>query len=313
MSFSDLMSSGRGPGVIGMVMALIVLLGFGLLFMFAFDEGFQGADQSIESVIRTQQKDLDNYQTGIEKGRKSLDLAPGRIAASKDLARLKGENAALQEKISVLTESVAAEKAAVAASEDEFEGYKDQYRAFVRGKAKGTAMEVLETTTGIVYKNVNIREVSAVGIQIRHEEGQKRIAFEDLPESMKDYYQFDPAQKDKALAHENATRDQHEAAVAVANEQADQEMAKQREKNAELAKERLVREIAGKQAQLEALKDEISSLQRDVDRADRAAAAARASGKMHINKAGSIKSKIKAKKSRYSVIQAEILQMKSRL
>jgi hypothetical protein len=39
MSFSDLMQSGRGPGVIGMLLALVVLVGFGLLFMFAFDEG----------------------------------------------------------------------------------------------------------------------------------------------------------------------------------------------------------------------------------------------------------------------------------
>ena len=45
------MSSARGPGVIGMIMALIVLLGFGVLFMFAFDEDLQGGGQTIEALV----------------------------------------------------------------------------------------------------------------------------------------------------------------------------------------------------------------------------------------------------------------------
>ena len=76
MSFSDMMSSGRGPGVIGMVMALIVLLGFGLLFMFAFDEGLQGGSQSIQSVIAQQAKHIIDDQQAITTGRESLAKIP---------------------------------------------------------------------------------------------------------------------------------------------------------------------------------------------------------------------------------------------
>jgi hypothetical protein len=34
MSFTDLMSSSRGPGLIGTLMALLVLVGFGTLYLF---------------------------------------------------------------------------------------------------------------------------------------------------------------------------------------------------------------------------------------------------------------------------------------
>lgn len=51
MGFTDMMSSGRGAGVIGSIMAVVVLGGFVLLFVLVFDEGLQGGGETIESVI----------------------------------------------------------------------------------------------------------------------------------------------------------------------------------------------------------------------------------------------------------------------
>lgn len=307
MSFSDMMSSGRGPGVIGMVMALMVLLGFGLLFMFAFDEGLQGGDQSIESVIRNQGEEIESHASGIKKGTETLLHAPERIAASKELARLTTEKTVLAEKITELTEAAASAKAALDESEKTFNDYKDDYRGFVRGKAKGTEMPVLETTTGVVYKNVNIREVSAIGIQIRHDEGQKRIPFEELSEEMKDYYQFDPAQKDQALASETATRTQHEAEVAAASVVADEEMAKQRARTAEATREKNAALLSVKQAQIMAVKREIKALKNELERDS----ANTGGGRRGISKSGQIKVKLSAANSRLQALQSEVSQLKS--
>ena len=52
--FEDIFSSSRGAGVIGALLALLVLVGFGTLFLFVFDKGMQGGDITIESVIRDQ-------------------------------------------------------------------------------------------------------------------------------------------------------------------------------------------------------------------------------------------------------------------
>ena len=82
MSFSDLMSSGRGPGVIGMVMALFVLLGFGLLFTLAFDEGFQGEGITIEAEIANQAKAINGYMSQSEAGNLQLAGTSVRLATA---------------------------------------------------------------------------------------------------------------------------------------------------------------------------------------------------------------------------------------
>ncbi|MEO7100973.1 MAG: hypothetical protein ABI162_16570 [Luteolibacter sp.] len=311
MSFSDMMSSGRGPGVIGMLMALVVLIGFGLLFMFAFDEGFQGGAQSIESVIASQAKEIEGSQNRIASGEKTLATAPALIATAKEVSRFKHESQSLKERISVLKTGIETANADIVGINKNFEEYKDQYRAFVRSKAKGETMPVLETKTGIIYKNVNIREVTPVGIQIRHDEGQKRIPFEELPDSMVDYYQFDPNQKAAALADENASRDVHEAEAAAAGVLADQAMAEQRAKDAAEKREKTLREVATKEAQIDGLRGDIRGLQSDLNRATAEANAARAAGRMHLNKSNSIGANINSKQNRISALRSEIDQMKS--
>lgn len=313
MSFSDLMSSGRGPGVIGMIMALIVLLGFGLLFMFAFDEGFQGGGQTIEGLIAEQAREIEGMEDRASAGKESLALVPGRNAAADELSRVKRENLNSQDSIVKLNSRIDAVNQDLVQQRENFEIYKNDYRAQARAAAKGTEMETLETTSGVVYKRVNIREVTAIGIQIRHEEGQKRIAFEELPEAMKDHFQFDPNQKEEALANESSVRDQHDAAVAAASVVADAQMVRQRDMEKERVREKLNQEIAVKESQITMLKGEILSLERDITRAEADAAAARAAGRMHINKSGSISGNIRSKQSRISTLGMEINQLRSRL
>lgn len=257
MSFTDMMSSHRGPGVIGMVMGLFVLLGFGVLFVFAFDEGSQGGDLSIESVVRHQAKEIDGYQANIVSGQQNLDQAPARITQARELARLKRGGRELVEN---LTKRVDERKAGIALQTVAFADYKDNYRAYVRGKAKGEKIGKLETLNGVDYNDVVIREVTPVGIQIRHADGHKRIPFEVLPEAMIDRFQFDPKQKDQALAEELASRNLLESAVAVSNSIADQANAERRSAEAESNRDKTIRAITYKKARIQALEGEIESL-----------------------------------------------------
>ena len=312
MSFSDMMSSGRGPGVIGMVMALIVLLGFGLLFMYASDESERGG-QSIESLISHQAKEIDGHQATIIFQQKKLDQAPSLLANSKDLTRLKREIQSLKNDSLNLAKSVESRKADIALKTQAFADYKDEYRACVRGKAKGETIAKLEALTGVIYTDVTIREVTPIGIQIRHADGHKRIPFEDLPEAMKDRFQFDPKQKDQAMAAESATRNVHEAAVAVADDLADQKMDAQRAQDAEAAKAKFRQDVTAKEALIASLQEDVKGLQADLDRAASDAASARAAGRMHVSKSGSISSNIRSKQGRVANLQAEVAQMRARL
>ncbi len=307
------MSSGRGPGVIGMVMALFVLIGFGLLFMFATDDGFQEGGASIERVIAHQAKDIEFARRVVADGQTALDSSSVRVRNSKELARLTRGNKTLKENIEALGKRNQVGKEEFARQSEAFEAYKNQYRVFVRGKAKGESMATLETLTGGVYKNVSIREVTAVGIQIRHEDGQKRIPFEELPEALKERFQFDPKQKAAVLAKERATWDEHEAAAVVADGLADQEMARQRTVEVENGKVRVRREIEVKQAQIVSIQGEIGSLEREMDRAASQASGARSTGRIHLNKSSSISGDIRSKQGRIATLHAEIARMSSGL
>lgn len=264
MSFSDLMSSGRGPGVIGMLLALVVLVGFGLLFMFAFDEGMQGKDQSIESMIAHDAKVIENLTGGIANGEKELTKGPSLLAKSKELGAMKTENRIREGSIDSLKKGIASANEAIAAKNKELEAYKDEFRAFARGKAKGRTMARLETRRGDVYENVTIREVTAIGMQIMHDGGQKRIAFEELSDEIQDQFQFDPKQKAAAVAVEVATRNEHEAAVSVASEAATQKAAEQKKKEAAELREKTIRAIAMKKSRIESLGKEIEELQKAI-------------------------------------------------
>ena len=265
MSFGDLMSSGRGPGVIGMLLALVVMAGFGLLFLFAFDDGMQGADMSIEAVIAQQAKDLNSLQSNLGVTRKSLEAQPALEVKAKQLKSATDENMVNAGKLEGLRKTEATTKETIDSISAEFEKYKNEYRAFARGQAKGEEIPKLTTLSGKVYEEVKIREVTAVGMQIRHKEGPMRIPYEDLPEDLQDRFQFDPKQKEDAIAAEaNATK-AHNAAVAISNEEVNQALAAQAEKDKKIAKANAKKAIVTKKAQISALRDEIQRNQRAIE------------------------------------------------
>lgn len=286
-----------------MVLALIVLIGFGVLFMFAFDEGLQGEGHTIESVIASQAKDIAGFHQAIATGRETLALAPARIATSNELSAYKRTNAAQKEELAKLTAGVEGGKAMVQSQKLAFDDYKDEYRGFVRGNAKGTTLPELKTVAGIVYKNVNIREVTAVGMQIRHDDGQKRIPFEDLSEEMRDYYQFDPNQKDEALAAESSARKVHEDEVDAANVIADQQMGVQRAKEAQAARESAMRTLALKEASAKALEGEIKQLSDSLPM----------EMQKKLSRAGIIREQIADKQNQLSALRSQIASLRSHL
>lgn len=313
MSFSDMMTSARGPGVIGMLMALVVLIGFGLLFMFAFDEGFQGGKITIESEIASQAKEVEGLHSTVAERESLLNLAPARTAAADKLRLLKISSTTLEEKAARLKSDIKEETIAIQDLAKDWSAYKDEYREFVRSKARGEVLELLEARDGTVYRDVNIREVTAIGIQIRHADGFKRLQFEELSDEMQDFYQYDPAQKEEALALERAVRKQHETAAGAALDRHAEKMADQRAQDDAEAKEEMKRDIARKQAQITDAEGDIRELEAERTSANAAAAAARAAGRMHLNKASSFTSKIRAKNNLIAELKSEIRRLQSQL
>lgn len=264
MSFSDLMSSGRGPGVVGMLLALVVMAGFGILFLFAFDDGMQGADQSIESVIAQQAKDIDSLKASIEDTRKGLESQPALEAKAKQLKSVHTDNLMSAGKIEGLRKSEVSVKETINGIVTGFEKYKDEYRVFARAQAKGEQIPSLTTLTGKVYEAVMIREVTPIGMQIRHKDGHMRIPYEELPKELQDRFQFDSKQKNEALVAESNATKEHNSAVAKANDAVDQALANQKERDQQAAQANAARALATKKSQISSMKDEIQRLERAI-------------------------------------------------
>lgn len=307
------MSSGRGPGVIGMLMALLVIGGFGVLFMFAFDSEMQGKGVTIESVIREQAKEIDEIKYQIDHGTKALADAPRLEQENARWDELKRENVFRAASLKSLKEDIDKAQETYIALNRSLEDYKNEYRTHVRSKAVGETFPELTTKAGSTYKRVEIRTVSAIGIQIRHEYGQKRIPFEELPEEMQERFQFDVAGKELAIAAENKHREEHEAAVAVANQLQEKDMEAARARQEVARRTEMKRSITQKQNQISQLQSEIQSLELQISQANAQAAAARASGRMVLTKIGSLRPQIRAKHNQIFALKNEIAALHSAL
>jgi len=219
--FDDLITSSRGPGVIGTLIALVVLAGFGTLFMFAFDEGMGGGKKSIESVIRDQAVEVDSLKTTISESSKHLEIAPERKKTASEADEIARQTRLNKGKVDAASRIIEKVKLEIVGVQKSLEDYKQSYREQIRGEAVGLKYPELKTLTGKTFVNVSINKVDAVGISFRHADGSTRVAFDILPADIKEYFQYDVAEKDRAKAAENLIAGQHAQDVETALDQAD--------------------------------------------------------------------------------------------
>lgn len=215
MSFNDLMSSGKGPGVIGMLLGLLVLAGFGSLALFVFDDDAQGGPESVQGVLKRQGKELQHLKSVLADRESEFAMKPVRIAAAKQLEDLQRSMQAgadriqlLQQQIPALIESVESELPKQRTQ------YLDQYRQDVRTRAIGVKLDELETRSGRMYRQVEIRGITAGALTIRHSDGGSPIPSADLPADLYNYFQFDEQEIADANAKEaDASKKRAEAQV----------------------------------------------------------------------------------------------------
>lgn len=205
MGFSDLLTSSRGPGLIGTLLALLVLVGFGSLYIFVFDEGMQGGKRTIESVLREQ-------VLAIEMNKEEIVRCKARISDGQQFKEQEQELKHLETRIELAKSRVAEGKAereqmiaAIDAAKVKWEEYKDAYRASEWAAAEGEAIGDLTTLSGRSFTKVVITKVSHIGVEITDETGKRRIDGADLPKALQDRFQFDEERKNVAAKREDNT------------------------------------------------------------------------------------------------------------
>lgn len=250
------MLSSRGPGVIGMLIALVVLLGFVILATFAFDQGMQGADQSIESIIAKQLVEIESMQGMISQGEKSLAKTGSLEAIARQLTAAKRKIELGKDRSAKLTQNITAEEDSIAQITKNLTQYTADYRASARSRAKNRAMDQLITLKGKVYEKVIIRDVTDAGVDIRHDGGSARIPPAELPTSMAEEFLIDP--KKNPANHQNQGDPGEDSGMSASERLLDEK----NKKNQSVAREQRIRDIGAKEARIDKLRGEIDSLEK---------------------------------------------------
>lgn len=306
-----MLTSARGPGVIGTILALIVLLGFAGLFMLASDESHMGP--SLASVVKSQETDIENLHSRISLTKKNLEALPAlekNIENIENIERTtrihKGTVTGLLNHISVLRDNIDS-------LQKELLAYKTKYRAYMRDKAKGEKIEEITTLSGKIYKHVEVREVTPIGMQIRYDEGFKRIPFENLPRALQERFQFDPQEKQDAMKAESSSEQEHFKKVADADAAGQVQASADRTKQNQEDKAKAMSQIASLEAEIKMIDSDIEDLRRQADRARLQTAAGLARGHRILDLSSGFENSILAKKSRRADLLAQILFLKSKL
>jgi len=299
MSFSDLMSSSRGPGVIGLLMAMIVLLGFGCLFMFAYEPNAQGEGRNIQAIIRDQSSEINTLSDQLNAREKLLEKESVRRVEAQSFALTKASLEKNTQLVANARQKVADLNGAIPAKSQEFEDYKNAYRQMARAAAKGEAFPEIKTLDGMTYKNVILKEVTAVGIQISHEDGIKRIPFDLLPGALQERFQYDPNQKEEALKREAVEQSEHDNAVDFSNK----DLQRQAERKKEAARMALAQQYSESKKLLQQKEAEIHALE----------AAIAVERRKKFSRAPAMEERLADKEVEFSALRDRVARLKSQL
>ena len=222
------------------------------LFCTACSEKQQDKSANTQEVSPSSEDVTLEEQARIQKEREEQESKEKEREEQLRVERERVERERLEKEREDQVRKAAENEASLAAQKDE-----------ARRRAVGQTLERLETLKGDVYENVIIREVSPVGIAIRHDAGSRRIPFEELPVEMQQQFFFDAKEKAKALASERAVHDAHSAQIEAAKVEKSEA---QKTGVAEEYRLKVAKAIATKSARIQVLEDEIRSLESDVAR-----------------------------------------------
>jgi hypothetical protein len=277
-------------GVIGILVSLVALVLFGVMLTLLIDGHISvgGSGGNSESALAGASASAEATIVGLEAERKYLEAAVkrqhGRDGLRKQCEERRGELAALEDQIVRLGPVAAEERARIGRLREAFAGYRMNYRKRLWGKAVGRELGEVRTNGGKVYREVTIRNVSALGMRISHRTGSATLEVVDLSDEFLEAYQLSHAEARGILATRREAqrarleeREQEREAVrqqelADARERASE--AKSRipsrrvpprtvrdpEKEAEIAELRL--EVAGLRARVATLRAQVAEARR---------------------------------------------------
>ncbi len=184
---TDLLTSSKGPGVIGTLLALVVLVGFGSLMLLVNDTS---AGSGLGGQIREKEAGVISAESRIKKWEATAVEYSQNRKQKDELESLQRSLGRKQTEVTQAAAGVEEAKGGLAEVVQNFEEYKQKYRIAERARAIGETMETLNTKDGDVYEQVKVLAVTPIGMKIMHKRGNTRVEYTRLPDEIQDRFQF---------------------------------------------------------------------------------------------------------------------------
>lgn len=223
---TDFNSDTKGVSILGGLLAVVVLGGFGLLGMLTLGGRFNGSDAAkAREQIRIAGREIGHLDKAIEEASRRLQTEKETLQRLEDLPRLEAELGALTSQVSemgmelakVQGQTASAENSRIELAQDRIEHLKG-YRKAERSSAKGEKLAVLVLNDGTRYEDVTIGTVDATGLTVRLPSGPKNVEFQKLPKELQRRFQF--AEEEARMVKEELDQAEADLARQVASAQA---------------------------------------------------------------------------------------------
>ncbi len=137
-------------------------------------------------------------------------------------------------------------------------------RAAAREAASGIKMDELQTTDGRIYKNITIKEATAVGLAFQHSDGSARVNYEKLPKSLQERFYYDPNETAAALVKEREQIQEYEKMLNELEKKNSITTADQKATAAKEQKKQLIRDLELADTNISNLNQKLSNLRREL-------------------------------------------------
>ena len=190
--FNDFHETTRNVGMMGIILALLVLAGFCGLGM-AVTSGFGKKGPSMEARLVDQEKIRGDMTRRLKQKKADLEGVYESATAAKTLA-VKFDEAAkkLAHERVTIAES---QEVVVGLNEDldvlqlDFEEHREKYRTTERAMAIGETLD-LSSTKGADFKKCKVLGISPLHLRVMRSAGPIGIPYQDLPLKIQDRFQF---------------------------------------------------------------------------------------------------------------------------
>ncbi len=187
--------------MVGMV--VLVMAGVGLSLVVDKRLKYSSGSVKLEKEMILEASELEGLMARHEEGTRCLEEAEDRRRSGATLDGLSSEEkGALKERKSVLEIMQERLRESINQLDNDFTQYRTDYCRQVRQAAIGESMGDITLRNGREYKQVKIKQVTDVGLEIRHADGIARIQAPDLDQKIRDRFQWNDELRRQVLENE---------------------------------------------------------------------------------------------------------------